>query len=90
MEFWDEMDAGHFMPRACMSTRFDMKNVQPQCRKCNRHKNGMREEFARNLDAVFGMGTAEHLRERSKRIAIWTDLHIQTKIEIYQSRLKQL
>ena len=87
---WQHMDAGHFMPRACLSTRYDMKNVQPQCRVCNRHNSGERERFAIELDRVFGMGTAEHLHVRSKRLAVMSELHALHMLEHYKKKLQEL
>lgn len=78
------------MPRACLSTRYDMKNVQPQCRTCNRLNNGERERFAQELDKVFGMGTAEHLQQRSKRLAVMSEIHALHMLEHYKNKLKEL
>lgn len=33
---WTEMDAGHFVGRRSLATRFDLRNVNVECRACNR------------------------------------------------------
>lgn len=35
-EYWKEMDAGHFIPRGSIATRWDPRNCHPQCKRCNR------------------------------------------------------
>lgn len=60
-----KLDAGHFMNRDRMATRYDEKNVQPQCRSCNRFKGGRQAEFGIELDKKYGEGTARGLIEKS-------------------------
>lgn len=69
---WSEVDAGHFMSRACMSTRWDEQNVQFQCKRCNGFRSGEQYAFARNLDTEYGKGTSEALFRESKKMKRWT------------------
>ena len=43
---WQEVDAGHFMSRAKMATRWHPKNVQFQCKGCNGFRSGEQYKFA--------------------------------------------
>lgn len=63
---WSEVDAGHFMSRACMITRWDEQNVQFQCKRCNGFRSGEQYKFAIELDRLYGEGTAETLLYNSK------------------------
>jgi hypothetical protein len=62
---WREFDAGHFIPAgSCgFALLFDALNVSAQCRKCNRGGATV-EMYARGLDARYGPGTAEELKDR--------------------------
>ena len=40
-----ESDAGHFLSRQKLATRWDERNVYSQCRKCNRFEYGRQNEF---------------------------------------------
>lgn len=53
-----DMDCGHFRRREKKSTRFDLRNLGIQCRKCNRFDGGRSYEFAQKLDEIWGKGTA--------------------------------
>lgn len=64
---WTEVDAGHFMSRACMSTRWDEKNVQFQCKRCNGFRSGEQFLFSIALDGKYGEGTAEQCLRASKQ-----------------------
>lgn len=64
---WTEVDAGHFMSRACMSTRWEPRNVQFQCKRCNGFRSGEQYKFSVHLDQQYGEGTAEELHRLSKQ-----------------------
>ena len=63
---WKEVDAGHFMSRGCYSTRWNEKNVQFQCKRCNM-RSGEQYKFAQQLDLTYGEGTADQLVRESKQ-----------------------
>jgi len=58
---WQEVDAGHFISRGKNSTRFDERNVFPQCKQCNIFKGGAKPEYALFLVRAFGEGIIEEL-----------------------------
>ena len=58
---WKEVDAGHFQTRAKFSTRWNEKNVQFQCKRCNMTNGGQQYEFGLKLDEVYGAGTADEI-----------------------------
>lgn len=57
---------GHFVRRRHKSVRWDDTNNHLQCSWCNgiREPHEMEEEYARRLDAEYGMGYAAELRAR--------------------------
>ena len=65
--FWTEMDCGHFQKRANTTTRYDLKNLGPQCKNCNRHNGGENELFAEFVDKHHGAGTADILRAKARQ-----------------------
>lgn len=68
---YKEADCGHFRRRECMSTRFDPRNVMLQCKKCNRFNGGRPYEFGREIDHIWGKGTAEKLFKKSHGTKKW-------------------
>jgi len=58
---WQACDAGHYASRRFLGTRWDTRNVWPQCQKCNRFAEGEKGLFARAIDRRLGPGTAELL-----------------------------
>jgi len=58
---YDEMDAGHFISRNCLQLRYNEKNVNAQCRGCNRFRSGEQALYVRGLDSKYKKGTADKL-----------------------------
>ncbi len=88
---WSEVDAGHFMSRACMSTRWDPNgNVQFQCKRCNGFRSGEQFLFARKLDAEYGEGKAEELFIESKQTRKWTRAELEQMYHHYKRLVDEL
>jgi len=88
---WKEMDCGHFMPRTCMPVRWDARNTKPQCERCNRQTdNGNRDIFAKNLDALYGVGTSAQVEIESKQMRKWTRAELIDKIQITKGVVTKL
>jgi hypothetical protein len=50
------------------ATRFDEKNANAQCLKCNRFENGNQYEHSIFIDQKWGEGTAEQILFKSKML----------------------
>lgn len=59
-----QMQAGHFVSRACNLLRYDEENVNSQCVSCNMFKGGEQYQYAKNIDLKYGDGTAEKLHNQ--------------------------
>ncbi|MHC5062263.1 MAG: recombination protein NinG [Planctomycetota bacterium] len=87
---FSEVDAGHFMSRACMSTRWDEQNVQFQCKRCNGFRSGEQFLFSKHLDEKYGEGTAEALLIASKKTRKFTRDELEQMYHHYKRRVDEL
>ena len=85
-----EIDAGHFMGRGKYATRWEDKNVKPQCKKCNGFRSGEQFLFSKHLDEEYGKGTADELVYISNQIAKFTNDDLLEKIKHYTELVKSL
>lgn len=85
---WREMDAGHYVPRQDLATRWDEKNVYLQCKPCNGFRGGEPEKMAKYIDWVHGYGTAESLRSKKLRFLI-SRSWLEAKIKEYKTITRQ-
>ena len=63
-----EFDAGHFLSRRFEATRYDEKNVNAQCLKCNRFENGNQFEHSEFIDKKHGKGASLWILIKSKTV----------------------
>lgn len=58
--------AGHFMRRGLMATRWHPQNVNSQCFRCNCVESGNQLEYCDGLNEKYGPGTSDTLRTLAK------------------------
>ena len=90
VKHWKEQQAGHFQSRRHLATRWDEKNVQVQCIKCNMFNQGEQYKFGYYLDNTYGDGTSKELEQRAKTIVKLTRVDYEEAIEFYKRKLDEL
>lgn len=89
-DHWRQVDAGHFVTRENMATRWEEENVHAQCQSCNRFKSGKQYEHGLAVDRKHGAGTASKLIVKSKSPCNWEDFEIETMAKYYRNAVKEL
>ena len=84
--FWKEIQAGHFMSRKHYSTRWDERNVKPQCLRCNIYNQG--EGYLYSL--YLGDKLSKKLLDESRELRKFTNIELEEMIKDYSDRLKKL
>lgn len=88
---WREMDAGHFVTRENMGTRWEEENVNAQCQQCNRFKSGKQFEHGLAIDRKWKKpGTASLLIAKGKGVCNWQDFELTAMYSYYKSAVKEL
>lgn len=85
---WKEMHAGHFITRAKYATRWNEKNVMPQCPRCNLYLQGAQWEFGHALNDKFGGNTTDELIRLSNQTLKMGEPEAQDLIKYYQQQIK--
>ena len=65
---WKETDCGHYVNRSHLSTRYDGKNCNAQCRRCNRFDEGNQIGYTRGLIKKYGIGVIDLLEVRKHAV----------------------
>ncbi len=81
-----ESDAGHFISRGKLATSWDERNVNAQCRKCNRFEYGRQFEYSLKI----GTELAEQLLQESRAVFKLMEHEYQEIFETYRDKLKEL
>lgn len=88
---WKDGDAGHYVPRDRLATRFDERNVNAQCKYCNRFRSGEQYNHGVGIDKKYGLGTAQKLQDISRIKGCRIDLYwIDIKLKECRNVVKEL
>lgn len=83
-------DAGHYIPRAHTVTRWNIYNVNAQCRECNRMKDGNQAGYRLGLIGRYGLPVVENLeRERHTTVKL-TDNDYKTLTKFFNQQTAKL
>tara|TARA_R110002074_G_scaffold185362_1_gene350762 strand:+ start:369 stop:743 length:375 start_codon:yes stop_codon:yes gene_type:complete len=88
--FWKEADAGHFISRTYLGTRFDDRNVNLQCKGCNGFKNGEQYKHGVAINMLYGDDTADELWAIARGSHKWDRARYIETIAFYNSRVQSL
>ena len=67
--FWKNSDAGHYVNRRHLALRYDEKNVNAQCRACNRFDEGNMLGYHAGLVKKYGEAVIRYLEIKKHNIA---------------------
>lgn len=87
---WTEVDCGHFMSRAHMSTRWELKNANGQCRLCNSTHDGKQEKHAAAINKKHGQFTAFKIEKQAREERHLSEPELKGMIEELKKEIKAL
>ena len=87
---WNDADAGHFVSRRHKATKFDERNVNIQCKHCNRFSSGEQHAHGQYIDKKHGYGTAQLLQDLSRKKCKLDKLWYEHMIEEVKAKVKVL
>jgi hypothetical protein len=90
IDHYKKLQNGHFQSRRHHNTRWDEKNCQVQCVKCNLFLQGMQWQFGLKLDSNDGLGTAEELEFMSKVNVKMMRIDYVEKISYYKDLVNKI
>ncbi|MDR1346817.1 MAG: recombination protein NinG [Prevotellaceae bacterium] len=86
---WKDSDAGHYVNRRHLALRYDEKNVNAQCRACNRFDEGNMIGYHAGLIKKYGEGVIQYLEIKKHNTAKYGKFEYQTLIKYYTEKIKQ-
>lgn len=86
-----ECDAGHYISRSRTATLYDERNVNLQCKPCNRFPDGITfDKYKKALIKKYGEGIIIELEETAKDSKKFTPSELTELIETYKNKIKEL
>jgi hypothetical protein len=87
---YEQADAGHFINRKWMPTRWREDNVHAQCISCNRFDEGNAVGYAMFMLNKYGKGHVEYLQALKNSGHKYTDFELTLLIAEYKEKIKTL
>ena len=84
------MDAGHYISRRHMATRWNEMNVWPQCKQCNGFGGGEPQAYREFLVEHYSEEEVLELEQKRHTVVQWTKDELIQAINDYRSKLKAL
>jgi hypothetical protein len=81
----ERMDAGHFVGRQYRATRWDERNVHPQCIRCNRFGEGEKDAYADFIVRTYGADVLSELVAKKHTVAKHTTEDLLELIKKYST-----
>ena len=89
-QYWKEVDCGHYVNRKHMSTRYNEKNCNAQCRSCNRFDEGNMIEYTRGIVKKYGESVLDELLVLKHQTSKFSVFEMEILIEEYKKKVKEL
>ncbi len=84
---WKKVDCGHYIPRSAMALRWDLRNLRPQCKKCNQFEYGKQELFSKKLEEE-APGIVDILLEEARVPNKWSRQELKEMLISIRAKLK--
>lgn len=86
---FETCDAGHYISRRHMATRWNEENAHGQCVECNRWRHGNLQQYRRSLVLIYGAERVAQLECR-KNLTVHVDDMMLNKLIKYYHRKTEL
>lgn len=84
------LDAGHFIGRRHMATRYDPRNVAAQCKGCNGYRSGEQYIFGQKLVEKYGTEMIEELFALKYQTRKFKNFELEELIDHYTKEIRGL
>ena len=85
-----QSDCGHYINRQHFATRYDEKNCNAQCRKCNRFGEGNIQGYRKGLIAKYGEKAIDLLEMKKFNTCSLSLPEIEILTNLYKQKVKEI
>lgn len=87
---FERLDGGHFIPTTTSALRFDERNVNAQCHRCNRFLHGNAANYYVGMVKKYGQGIVDELMARQHESKKWSEEELKQLRKYYGDKIKRL
>lgn len=87
---FDEGDGGHFIPAKISITRYDERNINHQCRRCNRFMHGNLANYYVGMVRKYGQAVVDELMAKQSQTKKWKPEEIKEMRSYYNDKIRAI
>lgn len=87
---YEELDGGHFIPTTSSDIRFDERNINAQCHRCNRFLHGNPRHYYKGMLRKFGQDVVNDIESREFLTKKWSRDELVALKLYYGEKIKQI
>jgi len=87
---WNECDAGHYISRNILSTKYNEENVNSECKGCNGPMRGNLTRYALGLQDKYGEDVLRRLETERLKTVKFKVSQLEEMIEEYTGKVKEM
>lgn len=85
-----ELDGGHFIRATHSACAFDERNINAQCRRCNRFEDGAQHRYLLGMVRKYGQEVVDELLDLEYTSRKWTIPELQDLIKYYNNKISAI
>lgn len=85
-----EGDGGHFIPTTSGAVRFDERNINFQCVKCNRFLHGDQGRYLVGMEHKYGRAVVDELLAQVGALKAWKTWELEEIIDYYKKKIASI
>lgn len=89
-KLFDELDGGHFIATTSAAVRFDERNINAQCLRCNRFLHSNARGYYKGMLAKYGPDITADLEAQEFVTKKWSEQELLELDQYYKERLEEL
>lgn len=90
LHFWKDITLGHYISRSHHSTRWDLRNMAPQCVRCNSYHGGEQYKMRAYLVETHGEEEVKALEKKADQTKTETADSLRKQVIEYRAEVKRL
>lgn len=84
-----DLDGGHFIPSTCSYWKFDERNINAQCQKCNRFLHGNVRHYYKGMVEKYGQEVVDEIEAHEFETKKWNYEELSVLYDYYSAEIKK-
>jgi hypothetical protein len=84
-----DLDGGHFISKTSSAIRFDERNINAQCRKCNRFLDGNQRHYYHGMVKKYGHKVVSELESKEHLTRKWDSFELEELFRYFTQKIAE-